>query len=268
MKGSNKSGINVLNSGKILKKQVKTLTTENNSAINVVMFEKSKQFTSSELARMIDISAVQAFHGKKEIDEMVLAAKKYRFISVHTLPAWTAYLSNALADNPDILPGAPVGFPSGGMHTAVKEAEALQLIRDGVKEMDMVVNIGRLLSGDFGYVREEIRRIRHTAAEVPLKIILEVHYLSEDMIKTACDICMEEKADFIKTGTGWAPTGATLETVQLIARHTAGGIKIKASGGIRTMDTLMKMYQFGVARFGINLRTSIELIEACASEGR
>ncbi len=230
-----------------------------------MMLQRVESLTATDLARMIDISAVQAFHGKEEINRLITFAKKYRFISVHTLPSWTSYLSEGLSEEDDILVGAPVGFPSGGSHMLIKIAEAEQLLIDGVQEMDMVLNIGKLLTGDVDYVREEIRRIRETARNVPLKVILDVYHLEDHHIRTACDICIEENIDFIKTGTGWTPTGATFAIIELLTRYVKGRAKIKASGGIRDLDTLLKMYGMGVDRFGINLNTSIQLIEECAS---
>jgi len=220
-----------------------------------------EKLTTEILPRLIDISAVQAFHGIKEIDELISYAKTYNFISVHTLPSWTSYLCGQLKDSPDILVGAPVGFPSGGSKTDIKIQEALQLIKDGVQEMDMVINIGKMKSGDFNYVREEIKRIREISLDIPLKVILEVHYLSEDLVKRGCEICIEEDIDFIKTGTGWAPSGATIDIIKMIKGFVGNSIKIKASGGIRNYATLETMYNLGADRFGINVDTSIKILE-------
>ncbi len=222
---------------------------------------KKENLSPHSLARLIDISAVQAFHGTAEIDELICYATEYNFISVHTLPAWTSYLSSRLADYPDIFVGAPVGFPSGGNHTSIKIQEALQLIKDGVQEMDMVINIGKLISGDFSYVREEIKQIRKICRDLPLKVIFEVHYLSDAQIKRACEICILEGIDFVKTGTGWAPTGATIDVIKMIKGFVGDSIKIKASGGVRNFETLIDMYNLGVDRFGINVNTSIEILE-------
>jgi deoxyribose-phosphate aldolase len=228
-----------------------------------MMNDKTGTLTPESLARLIDISAVQAYHGKKEIDELISNARKYNFISVHTLPSWTAYLSEQLGDCEDILVGAPVGFPSGGSRLEVKLKEAEYLLGDGVQEMDMVINVGKMISGDFDYIRREVREVRKLAPDTPLKVILEVHYLTEDMIKRGCAICIEEGADFVKTGTGWAPSGATLEVVKLIKSFAGDAVKLKASGGIRDFGMLKQMYDLGVDRFGINLDKSIEILKEC-----
>ncbi len=231
------------------------------------MTDKTGKLGPEKLARMIDISAVQAFHGKKEIDELIEYAIEYNFISVHTLPSWTSYLSERLMNYPDILVGAPVGFPSGGARTEVKLKEAEYLLADGVQEMDMVLNIGKLRSGDDDYVRTELKKVRSLTRGTPLKVILEVHHLSIDEIKRACEICIEEEADFVKTGTGWTPTGATVDIVRLIKDFVGDSIKIKASGGIRDLETMTTMYEIGVARFGINVNTSIEIIKKAGGLG-
>ncbi|WP_422480128.1 deoxyribose-phosphate aldolase [Pleomorphochaeta sp. DL1XJH-081] len=216
---------------------------------------------AKEAARLIDISAVQAYHGKKEIDELLVYAKKYNFISVHTLPSWTKYISEELSDYPEIFVGAPVGFPSGGAHTTIKLHEASQLISDGVQEMDMVLNIGKLKSKEFQYVEDEIRQVREVACDLPLKVILETHYLTDDEIKRACEICIHAGVDFVKTGTGWAPSGATIRVIKLIKEFVGSSIKVKASGGIRNIETFNEMLNLGVERFGINIWTSIDIVQ-------
>ncbi|HEY9593409.1 MAG TPA: deoxyribose-phosphate aldolase [Spirochaetia bacterium] len=223
------------------------------------------KLTPREVARLIDISAVQTPHGKKEIDELVCNAKAYDFIAVHVLPCWVTYLKGRLADRPDIMIGAPVGFPSGAHRTDIKIAEARALIADGVQEMDMMLNVGKLRSGERRYCEEEIRAVVQAAGTVPVKVILEVHYLSRDQLKTACEICIDAGAAFVKTATGWAPSGATLEVVQFITSFVGSAIKVKAAGSIRSLDTLVKMYRMGVSRFGINLNSSVEIVKAVAA---
>lgn len=102
--------------------------------------------------------------------------------------------------------GGPVGFPGGGHATDTKVQEVRQLIADGAREVDMVVNIGKVLSGDYDYVREDLRRVVEAAAPVPAKVILETHYLNEELIRRVCDIAVEVGMKWVKTSTGWAPT--------------------------------------------------------------
>ena len=223
------------------------------------------QLTSRSIARLIDISAVQAQYGEAEILEMVRAAKEHHFIAVHVLPCWVTFLRRQLAGAPDILIGAPVGFPGGGHRTEIKLAEAKLLVQDGVQEMDMMLNVGKLRSGDRRYCEEEIRAVVEAVKPVPVKVILEVHYLDRDQIRQACEACIAGGADFVKTATGWAPSGATLDVVKYIMSIVGDRIKVKAAGGIRSLETLVKMHRMGVARFGINLKTAVEIVQAVAA---
>ena len=223
------------------------------------------KLTAREVARLIDISAVQAPHGEAEIRECVRNAKEFHFIAVHALPCWVTFLKELLADTPDILVGAPVGFPSGAHRTEIKVAEAKLLIQDGVQEMDMMLNVGKLRSGDDRFCEEDIRAVVQAAGVVPVKVILEVHYLNREQLKRACEVCIRAGAAFVKTATGWAPSGATLDVVQFITGFVGTAIKVKAAGSIRTLDTLVKMYRMGVSRFGINLTSSMEIVRSVAA---
>ncbi|HET6436930.1 MAG TPA: deoxyribose-phosphate aldolase [Anaeromyxobacter sp.] len=219
--------------------------------------------TAEKLARLIDISAVRAQHGEREIREMVQRAREHRFIAVHVLPCWVRFLRAQLEGEADILVGAPVGFPSGGHTTAVKVFEARGLVADGVQEMDMVVNIGKLRAGHHDEVREDIRAVVEAAAPVPVKVILEVHHLTPEEIKRGCELAISAHAAFIKTSTGWAPSGATLETVRLITSFVGSAIQVKAAGSVRSLETVVAMLKMGVTRFGINLDSSIEILREC-----
>lgn len=213
-----------------------------------------------QIAKMIDISAVQTPHGEHEIRELVQVAQTYGFGAIHVLPAWVTFTRSLLADSHDIALGAPVGFPSGGNHTAIKLAEAEQLVADGVDEFDIMLNVGKLLSGDDAYVLHELRMVI-SAVNVPVKVILETHYLNDDQIRRACALCIEAGAAFVKTSTGWTETGATLDNVKLIAECVGNRIGIKASGGIRDLEMLIQMYALGVRRFGINMRAAADIVQ-------
>ncbi|MCB9453055.1 MAG: deoxyribose-phosphate aldolase [Anaerolineaceae bacterium] len=225
--------------------------------------------TYREIARMIDISAVQAPQGETEIRELINYAKEYGFGAVHVLPAWVSFARSLLNGADGIALGAPVGFPSGGNHAAIKRAEAQQMIADGIDELDMMINVGKLRSGDDGYVLDELKAVI-TEVSVPVKVILETHYLNDDEIKRACAMCIAAGARYVKTSTGWAPTGATMANIRVITSCTGGRIGVKASGGIRNLNTLIEMYRLGVRRFGINLLASVEIVQACRElpEGR
>jgi len=221
------------------------------------------ELNAQSIARLIDISAVQAPHGKEEIEELVKYAKEYKFIAVHVLPCWVSFLKKMITSKDDIMIGSPVGFPSGGHKTDIKVAEVKQILADGVQEIDMMMNIGKLRSRCYEYVADDIRRVVDAAGEVSIKVIIETYYLSDDDIKKACDVCIKSGAEFVKTSSGWTPEGATLENIQLITSFVGDAIKVKAAGGVRDLDTLVKMYSMGVSRFGINVQASMKIIQEC-----
>ncbi len=223
------------------------------------------KLTARDIARMIDISAVRTQHGEREITTLVENAKRYRFIAVHVLPCWVPLLKRLLIGEEDIMIGAPVGFPSGAHRTQIKVAEATMLIADGVQEMDMVINVGKLRSGCFADVEEDAAAVVKAAGPVPVKVIIETPYLDADEIKRACEICIKVGAAYVKTSTGWAPNGATLESIRLITSFVGNAIKVKAAGNIRDLDTMIQMYRMGVPRFGINLDSSMEIVSRVAA---
>lgn len=214
------------------------------------------------LARRIDISAVQAYHDERDIRALSRAARQGGYVSAHVLPNWVPLMRELLAGS-DTLVGAPVGFPSGGAATEVKVAEALRLLADGAQEMDVVINIGRLRSGHDTYVRDDLAEVTGTVAgTVPVKVILETCYLNEDQVRKGCDLAIDAGADFVKTGTGWSGGSTSVEVIKLIRRHVGDAIGIKASGGIRDLDTVLAMLRLGVTRFGINARSAREIVDA------
>jgi len=218
------------------------------------------KLSARDVARLIDISAVRTPHGESEIREMIAHAKEFMFVAVHVLPCWVSFLRGELADTPDILVGAPVGFPAGAHRTDIKVAEAKALIADGVQEMDMMINVGRLRSGHHGVVQEDIRAVVAAAGPVPVKVIIEAPYLTEDEIRKACEMCIAGGAAFVKTSTGWVPNGSSLEMIRLITSFVGGAIKVKAAGAVRDLETVARMLRMGVARFGINMNSAMDLV--------
>lgn len=214
------------------------------------------------LAQMIDISAVQASHGEAEVRRLSELARIHNFKGAHVLPCWVSTLRNLLGEDSRTLVGASVGFPGGGNTTEVKLFETRQLIRDGVQEIDMMLNIGKQRSGDYPYVEKEIKEVVRVAhnSNIPVKVIIEVGYLNLEEIRKACEICIGTGADFVKTGSGWGPSGATLEVVEFITSVVGSAIKVKAAGGIRSLDMVKKLYQLGVQRFGINTDAAVSIL--------
>lgn len=221
--------------------------------------------TPTEAARLIDISAVRTHHTLSDIEEVVAIAQEYRFINVHTLPCWTKTLSHLLHNDPDIFVGAPVGFPGGAHTTEVKLLEARRLIEDGVREMDIVMNVGKFKNGEYSYVLDELRAVIALAPKnVLTKVIIEINCLTDKELEHACALVMYSGADFLKTGTGWVPGGANIERIARIRELTRGRVKIKAAGGIRTREEFDALVEIGVERFGINTASALEIVKSFA----
>jgi deoxyribose-phosphate aldolase len=214
---------------------------------------------------MVDITAVRAENTEAEIRSMVELALRYRCINVCSLPCHTALVKSLLGEQPDIHLGGTVGFPGGGHTTHIKVAEARELLQLGCTELDMVIAIGLLRSGQYQRVLDDIRGVVEAAGEVPVKVILECYHLSDDEIRRGCELCIQAGAAWVKTGTGWTPTGATLHNVALIRACVGDAISIKASGGIRTLATIIEMSRLGARRFGLGVAPAARIFEECAA---
>lgn len=218
---------------------------------------------SREAAAMIDISAVRTHHTMKDIEYVVECAKKYKFINVHTLPCWTSTLSRMLKDVEGVYVGAPVGFPGGAHTTETKLFEAKQLLEDGVQEMDIVMNIGKFKNKEYDYVSNELKQIISLAkGKALVKVIIEINVLDDEEMLKACDLVIDSGADFLKTGTGWIPGDANIERIRKIKEYCGDRIKIKAAGGIRTLDEFLELADMGVERMGINTESAIKIVHA------
>jgi deoxyribose-phosphate aldolase len=216
--------------------------------------------TPETFARMVDISALQTTSTEQDIKLLADTAVLYRFKCVFALSSHIPLLLEML-EGREIGVGAPIGFPSGAEMTEFKAAQARRLAELGCAEFDMVMNIGWLKSGKFREVERDIAAVRDAAGGRPLKVIVESMYLTEPELIDACRIVADSGADYIKTGTGWAPAPTELRHVEIIARETAGKIGIKAAGGIRDLGTVRNMCELGVTRFGVSVRTGIRLME-------
>jgi len=218
--------------------------------------------TAEQAARLIDISAVRTAHTLNDVKKLVEYARRYRFINVHVLPNWVKLLSEMLADVPDVYVGAPVGFPSGGHTMQIKLEEAKRLTEDGVQEMDIVMNIGRLKNEEYDYVLDELRQIiGGTPKHVLTKVIIEINVLDDNEMARACELVIESGADFLKTGTGWIAGNANIDRIRKIKQICGSKIKVKAAGGIRTPREFLELHDMGVERMGINTKSAIEIVE-------
>jgi len=213
-----------------------------------------------EIAKMMDVSVLQTVNTEADLKLLIETAKKYRFICVFALSCYSATLVEAFKDD-DILVGAPIGFPSGAEMPEIKAFQAKTLYDIGCDEFDMVMNVGWLKSKQFGKVEKDIQAVYDAINGRPLKVIVEAMYLTDKELVDACKIVMNSGAKFVKTGTGWAPKPTEIRHIEMMAKTVDGKIKIKAAGGIRDYDTVCKMYEMGVSRFGVGVKSGVEIIK-------
>ena len=211
---------------------------------------------------MIDHSLLQPTLTLSELESGCRLAIESDVASVCILPYYLARCA-ALLKGSGVKASTTVGFPHGGHTTAIKLAEARQAIDDGAEELDMVVNISQVLSGNWDYVRREIQTIVDAvhAAGQKVKVIFENAYLKDEHKIALCQICGEARADWVKTSTGYAPGGATLDDLRLMRQHSPAHVQVKAAGGVRDLDTLLAVRALGATRCGAS-RTKEILDEA------
>jgi deoxyribose-phosphate aldolase len=219
--------------------------------------------TPREIAKMIDLSCVRTTSNKKDIEEMVEAAREYGFGQVSVLQGFIPYTRQLLIGAPDIHLIGNVSFPSGSDSTSLKVMQAKEMVDSGCDEIDMVMNIGKLRSGELDEVEADVRAVIETVYPIPVKVIIEIMYLTLEETRQACSISVIAGASFVKTGTGWTNRGTTLEDLRIVKSFVGDRINIKASGGIRDLDTLVEMYKLGARRFGVNLKSGIKILEEC-----
>jgi deoxyribose-phosphate aldolase len=208
-------------------------------------------FTYRDIAKMLDHSLLQQPLTDAELEQGCKLAREYDVASVCIKPYFVRHAAELLAGS-TVAVGTTIGFPHGGHVTAIKAAEAEQAIIDGARELDMVVNIGKVLSGDWPYVAVDIRAVVDVAhAEKTLvKVIFENCFLTDEHKERLCHLCGELHADFVKTSTGYGATGATDEDLKLMRRCSPPHVKVKAAGGVRSFDRLLAVRAIGVARVG------------------
>lgn len=218
-----------------------------------------------EIARMIDLSAVRTDSDEQEVRDLAAMAQRHNCICVFSLPAFTPLVVELLRNTPQVHVGGAVGFPSGGDTTASKVFQTRELISMGCHEIDMVINVGKLRSGHLQEVEDDIRAVVEAAAPVPVKAILECHYLDKAQICAACAVAIRAGVAFVKTGTGWAASGASLDRIALMRRCVNQACGVKAAGGVRDLATLIALYQHGANRFGIGLRSAEAIFHSLAN---
>lgn len=189
---------------------------------------------------------------KEDFEKLFAEAREYNFLGVCVNPAYIKMAKNAL-DGTDVKVVTVIGFPLGANKTEVKAVEASCAVADGADEVDMVINVSALKDKNYDYVREDIKAVKIASKNAPLKVIIETDLLTADEIKKACELCIEAKADFVKTSTGFVKNGvgAKAEDVKLMYDTVSPyGLKVKASGGIRDKEAAIKMIEAGASRLG------------------
>ena len=208
-------------------------------------------YTCRDIAKMIDHSLLRPELTEEDIRKGCEIAVKYNVATVCCNPS-DLVLVTKLLEGSDVKPTTVIGFPHGYNTTETKKFEAEQAIKDGALELDMVLNISRLLSGDYEYVKKDVEAIVEIAhsRNVPVKVIFENYYLTDDQKIEACRLCEEAGADFVKTSTGFAGGGATLEDLRLMRDNVSEKVQVKAAGGVRDLDMALKVREIGCTRFG------------------
>ncbi|MGN0853632.1 MAG: deoxyribose-phosphate aldolase [Kiritimatiellia bacterium] len=211
---------------------------------------------------MMDISAVRAQSTLADIDDVCAMARAFGVAAVFCLPAHVSYMRARLGTGTGVKLASVSGFPGGAETTRIKAETAKELVGFGCDEVDMVNNIAWLKAGDEAAYKNDVAAVVAAAQGRPVKVILECHWLTDEEIARGARWCAEAGASWVKTGTGWAPTGATVERCALMKRAVGERCGVKAAGGVRTLETLLQMYAAGTRRFGIGVKTARAILES------
>ncbi len=209
------------------------------------------EYTYQDVSKMIDHSLLNPTLPVKDLEAGIELAIAYDVASVCIMPYHLKRCAEMLKGT-DVKASTTIGFPHGGHTTEIKQTEAKRAIADGCEELDMVVNISKVLSGDWDYVEQDIAaviEVAHAAGQ-KVKVIFENAYLGDDQKIKLCQICTQLNADWVKTSTGYAPSGATHEDLKLMRKHSGEHVQVKAAGGVRDLDALLAVRELGVTRCG------------------
>lgn len=219
-------------------------------------------YTLRDIAKMIDHALLKPTLTADELEQAIQIALRYDVASVCILPFYLKRCAQLL-EGSSVNASTTIGFPLGGHTTAIKVAEAKQALDEGGKELDVVVNINQVLSGNWVYVRADIKAVidvTHAGGQ-KVKVIFENCYLDNAQKIRLCEICGELGADWVKTSTGFGIGGATVKDLELMRKHSPAQVQVKAAGGIRDLDTLLAFRAIGVTRVGCS-RTA-DILEEC-----
>ncbi len=218
----------------------------------------SKTITYEQLAKVIDHSLLRPELTEADVVAGCELAARYHTATVCVKPCHVKLAKECLKDS-DVLVSTVIGFPHGGNVTAIKVAEANQAMDEGAVELDMVLNIGELRSGKTDYVSDDIKAVCDKAhvRNVKVKVIFENAYLTDDEKITACKLAEAAGADWVKTSTGFAPSGATLDDLRLMRKSVSEKVQVKAAGGVRTLPALLDVIDAGATRCGATATAAI-----------
>jgi deoxyribose-phosphate aldolase len=215
-------------------------------------------YTYEQIAKMIDHSLLNPTLSEQELIAGIYLARAYNVASVCIMPAYLRLCANLLADT-SVKASTTIGFPHGGHTTAIKVLEAVRALEDGGQELDMVVNISKVLSRDWIYVTDDIKPILEVTHDKgqKLKVIFENCYLEDEHKIKLCEICGELGVDWVKTSTGYGTGGATDSDLKLMRQYSPPEVQVKAAGGVRTLDRLLEVKALGVTRVGASRTASM-----------
>jgi len=215
-------------------------------------------YTYDDAAKMIDHSLLNPKLTARELEDGCRLGVAYNVASVCILPYYLARSAEILSGS-TVNTSTTIGFPHGGHTTSTKVAEAKRAVADGGQELDAVVNISAVLSGEWSYVRDDLAAVIEVAhgAGSQVKVIFENCYLEDEHKIRLCEICSELRADWVKTSTGYGTGGATIEDLELMRKHSAPEVQVKAAGGVRDLDGLLRVRAIGVTRVGASRTASM-----------
>lgn len=224
--------------------------------------------TVEDIAYMLEPSVLHLDTSIKDVDQMIQVVTKYGCKVCFCWPCYYEYVTEKLKGTGCRL-GTSLAFPSGQESTSTKVYLAKEWAKLDPIVNDMVMNVGMLKAGQYEECLADIKAVREAAPDADLKVIIEAMLLTDDEIRKACELTIEGGADYVKTGTGFSvgkPT--TLHHVKVMKDCVGDRIKIKVAGGVRSLDTLLKMYKLGACRFGIGLAAAESILEEAAAYGR
>lgn len=213
--------------------------------------------TRSELASFMDHTVLKPDTRAAAVEKLCAEAREYKFAAVCVPPRWVPLSASLLKDS-GVLVATVIGFPHGDTLSSAKAAETRAAIEAGADEVDMVISVGAALDGDWDYVRQDIAAVVNAAeGKAVVKVIFENAHLDPSQIELACRAAMDAGADYVKTSTGFATTGAKAEEVRLMRQTVGDTMGVKAAGGIRDLETALAMIEAGASRLGCSASISI-----------